>query len=186
MRIISGQFKSRRLKAEPPDGTRPTSDKLRETLFNVLGESVRGCTFLDGCAGVGAIGIEAISRGAETVIFVDQSRKATRMIRENLQALEIDSGFRIFELDLARALDVCSRDGIAFNIAFIDPPYDREHIYKDALLRFGTLPLLASGGVLILEHSRRAAMPETAGSLRRTRTLQQGDSVLSFFGWEVE
>ena len=186
MRIISGQFKSRRLKAEPPDGTRPTSDKLRETLFNILGESVRGCTFLDGCAGVGAIGIEAISRGAQNVIFVDQSRKATRMIRENLQALDIEEGFKIFDLDLARALDICAKEGMAFDIAFIDPPYDREHIYKDALERFGTMPLLAPAGVLILEHSKRAEMPETFGNLKRTRTLQQGDSVLSFFKPEAK
>ena len=101
MRIISGQFKSRHLKATPPEGTRPTSDKLRETLFNILGETVRGCTFLDGCAGVGAIGIEAISRGAENVVFVDQARKATRMIRENLQSLAITDGFRILEMDLS-------------------------------------------------------------------------------------
>src|SRR2546423_12844245 len=106
MRIISGQFKSRHLKAAPPAGTRPTSDKLRETLFNILGATVRGCTFLDGCAGVGAIGIEAISRGAETVVFADRSRKATRMIRENLQEFDIGAGFRILELDLTKALDV--------------------------------------------------------------------------------
>src|SRR5215470_7057672 len=117
MRIISGQFKSRHLKATPPPGTRPTSDKLRETLFNILGESVRGCTFLDGCAGVGAIGIEAISRGAETVIFVDQSKKAARMIRENLDALEIKAGFKIFEMDLRKALDLRAREGLAFDIA---------------------------------------------------------------------
>src|ERR1043165_834887 len=111
MRILSGQFKSRRLKAEPPEGTRPTSDKLRETLFNILGETVRGCTFLDGCAGVGAIGIEAISRGAATVVFVDQSRKATRMIRENLQAFDVRGGFRLLEFDVIKALGVLEREG---------------------------------------------------------------------------
>src|SRR5215831_14666629 len=136
MRIIAGQFRSRHLKATPPPGTRPTSDKLRETLFNILGESVRGCTFLDGCAGVGAIGIEAISRGAEMVVFIDQARKATRMIRENLSALQIATGFKIFEMDLAKGLDLCLREPIAIDIAFIDPPYEREHIYKDALQRF--------------------------------------------------
>src|ERR1043165_6930468 len=103
MRIIAGEFKSRQLKSTPPAGTRPTSDKLRETLFNILGMTVRGCSLLDGCAGVGAIGIEAISRGAATVVFVDQSRKATRMIRENLQAFDVQKGFRILELDLAKA-----------------------------------------------------------------------------------
>jgi 16S rRNA (guanine966-N2)-methyltransferase len=179
MRIIAGEFKSRHLKAEPPPGTRPTSDKLRETLFNVLGESVRGCCFLDGCAGVGAIGIEAISRGATHVVFVDQSRKATRMIRENLQSLGITEGFQILEMDLARALDIC---GQRFDIAFVDPPYEREHIYKDALEK---VPL-APGGLLILEHSKRAALPEAAGRLKQTRQLQQGDSVLAFYRPEAE
>src|SRR5262249_54269391 len=112
MRIIAGQFKSRHLKATPPSGTRPTSDKLRETLFNILGESVRGCTFMDGCAGVGAIGIEAISRGAEMVVFIDQARKATRMIRENLSALQIAAGFKILEMDLVKGLDLCVRENV--------------------------------------------------------------------------
>src|SRR5262249_17406693 len=111
MRVIAGQFKSRHLKSGPPSGTRPTSDKLRETLFNILGETVRGCTFLDGCAGVGAIGIEAISRGAAKVVFVDQSRKAARMIRENLSALDIRDRFKILETDISKALDLCARDG---------------------------------------------------------------------------
>src|SRR5215831_4763519 len=114
MRIIAGQYRSRHLKATPPPGTRPTSDKLRETLFNILGESVRGCIFLDGCAGVGAIGIEALSRDAENVVFIDQSRKAARMIRENLNALDIQSGFKILEMDLAKALNVCSRENTVF------------------------------------------------------------------------
>ena len=186
MRIISGKFKSRHLKAAPPEGTRPTSDKLRETLFNILAETVRGCTFLDGCAGVGAIGIEAISRDASHVVFVDQSRKAARMIRENLAALQISGGFKILELDLVKALDVCARDGIRFDIAFLDPPYDRDDIYKDALRRFGTMTLLNPDGVLILEHSKRTEMPETAGLLRRMRTRAQGDSVLSFYRPEVQ
>src|SRR5262245_7673111 len=171
VRIIAGAYRSRHLKATPPQGTRPTSDKLRETLFNVLGESVRGCTFLDGCAGVGAIGIEAISRGAQNVIFVDQSRKAVRMIRENLQSLKIDDGFRILELDLAKALDVCARDAPMFDIAFIDPPYDRTDIYDDTLRKFDVRPLLSSNGVLIFEHSKRSELPETNGSLRRVRSL---------------
>jgi len=181
MRIIAGQFKGRHLKATPPQGTRPTSDKLRETLFNILGESVRGCTFLDGCAGVGAIGIEAISRGAEAVIFVDQSRKAARMIRENLEALDIKAGFKILEIDLRKALDVCSRDGIVFDTVFIDPPYERQQIYINALKQFSTLPLLAEDGVLIFESSKRKEMPEAAGNLKRVRTLIQGDSVLTFY-----
>lgn len=181
MRIIAGRFKSRHLKATPPVGTRPTSDKLRETLFNILGESVRGCTFLDGCAGVGAIGIEAISRGASTVVFIDQSRKATRMIRENLKGLDIQEGFKIFEVDLSKGLDLCTREGVPIDIAFVDPPYEREQIYKEALQRFAELPLLAPDAIIIFEHSKHFEMPGAAGPLKQTRALLQGDSALTFY-----
>src|SRR2546425_12467948 len=118
MRIISGKFKSRRLKATPPPGIRPTSDKLRETLFNILSGRIDGAAFLDGCAGVGAVGIEAISRGASFVYFVDQSRRSCQMIRENVKSLEIEEGFKVMEMDLLRALSAVNT---AFDIAFIDP-----------------------------------------------------------------
>src|SRR5215813_14592747 len=104
MRIISGKFRSRHLKGTPPPGLRPTSDKLRETVFNILGPRVQDSTFLDGCAGMGAIGIEAISRSAAFVYFVEQSRKACQLIRENLNSLEIKEGFRILEMDLTKGI----------------------------------------------------------------------------------
>jgi 16S rRNA (guanine966-N2)-methyltransferase len=178
MRIIAGQFKSRRLKGTPPPGIRPTSDKLRETIFNVLGPRVEGATFLDGCAGMGAVGIEAISRGAAEVYFVDQSRKATRIIRENLEALEIKDGFKLLEMDLSKALDTISRQ---FDVAFIDPPYDREDLYVATLERFETRDLLSPEGVLIMEHSKRATLPEFVGRLHKVRSLVQGDAALAFY-----
>src|SRR6266498_4685986 len=104
VRVISGKFRSRRLKGTPPSGIRPTSDKLKETIFNILGPSIQNSTFLDGCAGMGGIGIESISRGAGFVYFVDQSRKACQVIRENLNSLEVQQGFRILEMDLLKAL----------------------------------------------------------------------------------
>ena len=131
MRIISGQFKSRHLKATPPPGTRPTSDKLRETLFNILGETVRGCTFLDGCAGVGAIGIEAISRGASMVIFVDQSRKAQhlRLDRKHISPIILVEKFLLAGVAQQMQLEV---------ILFIDQIYSLfllqlQPIYMDLL-----------------------------------------------------
>jgi 16S rRNA (guanine966-N2)-methyltransferase len=178
MRIIAGQFRSRRLKGTPPPGIRPTSDKLRETLFNILGPSVQGATFLDGCAGMGAIGIEAISRGAAEVYFVDQSRKATRIIRENLEALEIKDGFKLLEMDLSKALDTLSKQ---FDIAFIDPPYEREDLYMAALERLGTRDLLSPEGVLIIEHSKRGTLPESVGRIHQVRSLVQGDAALAFY-----
>jgi 16S rRNA (guanine(966)-N(2))-methyltransferase RsmD len=181
MRIISGQFKSRQLKGTPPAGLRPTSDKLRETLFNILGPAIGGSDFLDACAGMGGVGIEAISRGALSVCFVDNSRKATTIIRENLASLKIEGGFRILEMELRKALQVCERDGTTFDIVFLDPPYDREDLYTMALEFFGSRPLLKDEGILVMEHSKRQEPPEIAGFLRRYRLLTQGDSCLSFY-----
>src|SRR5262245_3973491 len=148
MRIISGKFKSRRLKATPPPGIRPTSDKLKETLFNILGPGIHGARFLDGCAGMGGIGIEAISRGAEFVYFVDKSGKASQIIRENLRSLGLEEGFKVLEMDLVRALDVIDPP---LDIAFVDPPYDRDDLHDSCLTRFGASSLLAPDGVLIFE-----------------------------------
>jgi 16S rRNA (guanine966-N2)-methyltransferase len=178
MRIIAGQFRSRRLKGSPPPGIRPTSDKLRETIFNILGPTVEGSRFLDGCAGMGAMGIEAISRGAAEVYFVDVSRKAIRIIRENLESLDIKEGFKILDMDLTRALDTVS---VQFDIAFIDPPYEREDLYMACLQRFGTCELLTPAGVLIVEHSKRAILPESVGSIHMVRSLVQGDAALAFY-----
>jgi 16S rRNA (guanine966-N2)-methyltransferase len=178
MRIISGKFKSRRLKATPPPGIRPTSDKLRETLFNILGARVAGAAFLDGCAGVGAIGLEAISRGAAFVHFVDQSRKACQFVRENLKSLEIAEGFKVLEMDLIRALNTLNT---AFDIAYIDPPYDREDLYEVVLERFGSSLWLTPGGILVLEHSKRKLLPDSSGAVRKIRSLVQGDAALAFY-----
>ena len=181
MRVISGLFRSRQLKSNPPPGIRPTSDKLRETLFNILGSAVDGSTFLDGYAGMGGIGIEAISRGAQFVYFVDQSRKACAIIRENMESLDVTDGFRVMEMDLTKALDACERDMIQFDIAFLDPPYEREDLYHKSLEQFSTRPLLKPDGILVIEHSKRVEMPEFAGSLERYRSLKQGDSGLAFY-----
>lgn len=181
MRVIAGIFRSRQLKGKPPAGVRPTSDKLRETLFNVLGPRVQRSTFLDGFAGMGGVGIEAISRGASFVYFVDQARKACAIIRENLQSLEVAEGFRIVEADFRKALDVFEREATSFDIVFLDPPYEREELYRESLAAFGTGPLLNEGGVLVMEHSKRIELPETEGVLMRYRVLPQGDSVLSFY-----
>lgn len=173
MRIIAGKYKSRRLKGAPPAGIRPTSDKLRETAFNILGATVEDATFLDGCAGVGAIGIEAISRGAAMVYFVEQSRKACGLIRENLKELGIEEAYKIVEMDLGKALRTLN---IHFDIAFIDPPYDRDDLYEAAMMT-----PLTENGLLIIEHSKRKELPQSGGALRKFRSLVQGDAALAFY-----
>ena len=181
MRVISGLFRSRQLKGTPPAGIRPTSDKLRETLFNVLGPAVEGSTFLDGFAGMGGVGIEAVSRGARLVYFVDRSRKGCAIVRENLASLGVTEGVRVMEAELRRALDLFEREGAVFDIVFLDPPYERDTLYAESLLAFGSRPLLREGGVLVMEHSKRVELAETSGSLNRYRVLEQGDSTLSFY-----
>jgi len=177
MRIISGRYKSRHLKSAPPAGIRPTSDKLKETIFNVLGADVEGAVFLDGCAGMGGIGIEALSRGAGTVYFIEQSRNACRIIRENLQSLGIREGYKILEMDLIKGLGLCLRDGVHFDIAFLDPPYEREDLHHAALEHFSCAP----AGLLIIEHSKRKDLPDFAGGLQKIRSLVQGDARLAFY-----
>ena len=184
MRVIAGIFRSRQLKGRPPEGTRPTSDKLRETVFNVLGPSVQGSVFLDGFAGMGGIGIEALSRGARMVYFVDRSRKACAIIRENLQSLQVAEGIRVLEAPMDRSLDLFEREGVVFDIVFLDPPYERESLYTESLSDFGKRQLLAENALLIMEHSKRVELPEVAGKLRRYRQLTQGDSTLSFYRTE--
>jgi 16S rRNA (guanine(966)-N(2))-methyltransferase RsmD len=181
MRVIGGIFRSRQLKGKPPAGIRPTSDKLRETLFDVLGPRVQDASFLDGFAGMGGVGIEAISRGARFVCFVEQSPKASAIIRLNLVSLEVTDGFRLIEADLARSLVLFEREGTTFDIVFLDPPYEREELYAKCLSTFGSRPLLDEGGVLVMEHSKRTELPETEGGLMRYRVLTQGDSSLSFY-----
>jgi 16S rRNA (guanine966-N2)-methyltransferase len=178
VRVISGKFGSRRLKGTPPSGIRPTSDKLKETIFNILGPSIQDSTFLDGCAGLGGIGIEAISRGAAFVYFVEQSRKACQIIRENLKSLKVEEGFKIMEMDFLKALDIIDTP---FDIAFVDPPYEREDLYDACLERFGSSLLLAPDGVLIMEHSKRRELPNASGTLHRIRSLVQGDAALAFY-----
>ena len=181
MRIVAGRYRSRRLKVGPEEGVRPTSDRLRETLFNILGDRVIESVFLDAYAGVGAIGIEAISRGARRVNFVDCEKKACDVVRANLESLGIEDGYRVYHMDLSEALGLCLGEALRFNIAFLDPPYDREDLYQRDLEQFGRDRLIDEGGLLIVEHRRTMEMPDAAGSMIRGRTLQQGDSVLSFY-----
>lgn len=184
MRVISGVFRSRQLKGKPPAGIRPTSDKLRETLFNVLGPVVEGSIFLDAFAGMGGVGIEALSRGAQHVHFVDRSRQACAIIRENLRSLGVKEGVRVIEAPMERAMRLFESENLAFDIAFLDPPYERDTLYLESLSEFGTRPLLRDGGLLVMEHSKRMELPESAGKLRKYRALTQGDSTLSFYRTE--
>jgi 16S rRNA (guanine966-N2)-methyltransferase len=176
VRVIAGSLKGRRLKAPTWDGLRPTSDKLRETLFNIVAPRVAGARVLDGFAGTGALGIEALSRGAAEVTFVERDRRAQALIEENLAHCGVQNGCVIIREDVAHALNAF-RGRPPFDLILLDPPYDQCH---DAVIALAG-NVLSPGGLLIVEHARRQQTPAAAGSVTRTRQVVSGDSALSFY-----
>jgi 16S rRNA (guanine(966)-N(2))-methyltransferase RsmD len=176
VRIIAGALKGRRLTAPTWDGLRPTSDRLRETLFNVLATRIQGSTVLDAYAGTGAVGIEALSRGASHVTFVDEDARAIRLITANLERCGVKDQHAIIR---ARLADTVQRlQGTRFDVIFLDPPYGPTGLAEalDAADR-----LADDGTVTVVEHARRDEAPATAGHLVRVRELTSGDSALAFY-----
>ena len=189
MRVIAGSLRSRVLAA--PDGmdTRPTADRLRETLFNVLTQGavdrVAGTHVLDLYAGSGAVGIEALSRGAASITFVEQAPVALAVLRKNLESLGVKAGFAIEKRKVGPFLRLTSEKGIAakFGLAFLDPPYEAADEYATTLGLLGgdCAGLLADGAWVVAEHRRKAVLEERYGALVRFRIKQQGDAALSFY-----
>jgi 16S rRNA (guanine966-N2)-methyltransferase len=171
MRVIAGELRSRRLKTLPGLTTRPTPDRLRETLFNVLAPVIEGCVFLDAYAGTGAVGIEALSRGARRCVFVEKHRAAVEVIRENLASLGLANRAEVYA---GKAVAVLER--LPADIVFLDPPYDLEKEYDAALNTLG-----ASAKLVVAQHSSRTSLKEQYGCLLRYRVLKQGDNSLSFY-----
>ncbi len=181
MRIIAGTYRGRRLKTLKGGNLRPTSDQLRETLFDVLGPRIEGAKFLDAYAGSAAVGLEAISRGAAEVVFIEHHRAANELIRENLAALAIESGFRLMTCAVLTGLERLESQGSRFDFIFLDPPYDAIREYHHALRQIARAGLAAPGALVIAEHSRRVELEDEYGTLRRTRTLRHGDAQLTFY-----
>lgn len=215
MRIIAGEFRSRKLESPPGLATRPTSDRLRETLFNVLAPRIQGASFLDLYAGSGAVGIEALSRGAASAEFVERAPAALAALRANLVGLGLREGFRIYSGSVGAWLRRFQSDsGLgrnaeralkrtagqepqrsaapgfdlpAFDLVFLDPPYDaaKEYASTLGLLGSGAAHVLSSGALVIAEHGRQGnrknSVEDRYGSLERTRLLEQGDAALSFY-----
>lgn len=179
MRVIAGLYRGRVLKSPPDSRTRPTSDRLRETLFNVLAPRIGDDTrFLDLCAGTGAVGIEALSRGAAFVTFVDRSKRACALVEENLDKLDVpESETEVVNADAENFTARTHARG--WDIAFFDPPYESD--YSLVMHDFGAGELLNDGGLLIAEHHTKVPMPDEIGSLRRWRVLKQGETSLSFY-----
>jgi 16S rRNA (guanine(966)-N(2))-methyltransferase RsmD len=185
MRIIAGKYRSRILKSLNGLALRPTSDRLRETLFNVLGPAVAGSRFLDIFAGTGAVGIEALSRSAADVTFIENHAPAAKLIRQNLDSLKITAGYTILAADALTALQkLAARHTPStrpFDFIFVDPPYAAHADYTRTLDFLATANFLAPAAVVIFEHHHKFQLPEHAGPLTRFRLLKQGDASLSFY-----
>ena len=180
MRIVAGKFRSRQLKSPKGLALRPTSDRLRETLFNILGPRVSGSRFLDIFAGTGAIGIEAISRGASFVVFVENHSATVRLIRENLAALQIVSEARILATDAISAIAKLEKESAAFDLIFLDPPYAQEEEYSATLRALEKSPLVNESAIIVAEHQKKFELPDSLGRLQKVRVLRQSDAGLSF------
>jgi 16S rRNA (guanine(966)-N(2))-methyltransferase RsmD len=177
MRIIAGAFKGRRLRGPEGEGVRPTSDRLRETLFNILMPRIAGARVLDGFAGTGALGLEALSRGAAHATFVEADPRALRVLRQNAAACGVESTCTIVRDDV-RAFAARRAGRLDFDLVLLDPPYafaDPEALLADVA------GLLATGGLLVLEHSRRRDPPAAPAGLDARRTVHAGDSALTFY-----
>ena len=183
MRVIAGQYRGRKLKSPPSLDTRPTSDRLRETLFNVIARRVRGARFLDLCAGSGAVGIEALSRGAAHATLVDRSRQMGQLIDANLELCGV--GADEAQVVIAEAAEFLRRrlkkKGEPWGLVFFDPPYAEDYLPVLQLFGKSVNELFDESGLLIVEHYHKNEWPEVIGGLRRRRVLKQGDSALSFY-----
>jgi 16S rRNA (guanine966-N2)-methyltransferase len=189
MRVIAGIYRSRPLVAPKGLGTRPTSDRLRETLFNVLSPRIAGSRFVDLYAGTGAVGIEAISRGAEHVWFAEKAAPAIAAMRGNLAALKIVGGYTVESRGVGAMLERLGTVSQPVDIVFLDPPYEAEAEYAGTLNFLGSARgrgVLAADAVVIAEHGGKANLAERYGALERTRRIKQGDAALSFFGFPLE
>ena len=193
MRVIAGKYRSRRLQTLRGTALRPSSDRLRETLFNILGTAIEGAIFIDLFAGSGAVGIEALSRGARGAIFVENHPAGAALITRNLASLGIPTAAQvasrktfagsaeILRMNAMDALERLAEGGVHVDFAFADPPYAHTRAYEDILEFLGESELLARSGRVIAEHRRKSDLPTIVGRLERTRIVEQGDTALSFY-----
>ena len=174
MRVIAGEFRSRKLKSLEGQETRPTPDRLRESLFSILTPSIEGSVFIDAYAGTGAVGIEALSRGAARVLFLESNPAALRVIDDNLYALGIGNRGTVVR---GRVSVTLRKQGAGAAIVFLDPPYEADREYDETLEWLGDHP----GPLVIAQHHPKRKLLEAYGGMKRTRVIKQGDNALTFY-----
>ena len=180
MRIISGEFRGRKLKKLEGMDIRPTSDRVKESLFNMLGTSLMDCAFLDLFAGTGGVGIEAYSRGASKVVFIDESQNSIKVLKSNLEMLKLIDKVEVYNTDYINAISKLALNNRKFNIIFIDPPY-LKGFAQDALVQINESKILNEEAVIVIEHDMQDKMPENVGNLKMQRQKKYGNTMLSFY-----
>lgn len=180
MRVIAGIAKGRRLKAVKGMTTRPTADKVKESLFNIIREKIEDSNFLDLYAGTGNIGIEALSRGAARVVFVESARQAIKVLKENVNLVNFQENVEVYQQDVLIALDILGKKKKSFDLIFLDPPY-YEGLEEKTLARIFLNKILAPQGLIVVEHLHKNQLPSTVDALQLIRTETYGDTAISFY-----
>ncbi|MEK6657926.1 MAG: 16S rRNA (guanine(966)-N(2))-methyltransferase RsmD [Nitrospirota bacterium] len=177
MRVVGGIAKGRRLKSLKGLNIRPTSDKVKESIFNILGNKIVDAVFLDLCAGAGGIGIEALSRGAKETVLVENTQRAVKLIKGNLLLCNLEKDSKVVCNDAVRFLEDSDK---RFDIIFFDPPY-KSDLFEKAMAVFDRKELLNNNGILIIEHNSRTVLPEETNSLILLKKYKYGDTTLSLY-----
>jgi 16S rRNA (guanine966-N2)-methyltransferase len=180
LRIISGEFRGRKLEKLEGMDIRPTTDRVKESLFNMLGARLFDCAFLDLFAGTGGIGIEAYSRGASKIVFIDESSKSIKVLKSNLEMLMLLDKVEVYNTDYINAINKLALDNRKFDIIFIDPPY-LKGFAQNALIHINDNNLINENGIIVIEHDIQDKMPESVGNLNLQRQKKYGNTMLSFF-----
>ncbi|MGY3714034.1 16S rRNA (guanine(966)-N(2))-methyltransferase RsmD [Sutcliffiella cohnii] len=182
MRVVSGKFKGRQLKAVPGMNTRPTTDKVKESLFNIIGPYFTGGLVLDLFGGSGSLGLESLSRGMDHVIFVDKDGKAIQTIKSNVESLQVGEQVEIYRNDAVRALNAIQKRDLQFDLILLDPPYKR-HQLEQLIHKMSDLKLLKHNGQIVAEHSNDVVLPDVIGNFSIQRQETYGITVISVFKW---
>lgn len=186
MRVISGRAKGKRLKAPPGTNTRPLTDMIKESLFNVLGSDVSGSNFLDLFAGSGAVGIEALSRNAGRVLFVEKDNHAVRVIKENLINCGFIEGYEVHRNDVFKALDIIRKRRLLFEYIYVDPPFTNEPIFDEVLQALDKAEILGGEGIIIIRTHRKKTLPLRLQNLEKYRVNDYGESTLHYYCFNEE
>lgn len=181
MRVIAGKARGKRLKAPPGDTTRPVTDMIKEALFNVWGESIQGAAFLDLFAGSGSMGIEALSRGARNVIFVDNNARAVGIIKENLLNCHFSEGFEVHRNDVFRAINILQTRGTKFDLIYVDPPFTNEAIFDKVMKVLDEAQILEQNGIMVIRTYKKKTLPMSLNHLSKYRSNDYGESVLHYY-----